>query len=481
MSTTLKVTTSTRPGSRLALEVGVPADRSQASYDAALEKLSRTIKLPGFRKGKVPRPVLLQQIGPLRVKATALEELVDSVFRDAVAQEQLEAIGQPELRGGFDSLLAAFEPGQELLLSLELDVAPSPSLKTTKGLKAEAEAVEFDPAQVDELLEKSRRQMATLVPVADRAAALGDVAVVSFSGSFSDSKEPISGGSAESLEVELEDGRMIPGFVEGIVGMKLDEERQVNCQFPDDYPEETCRGRGANFAITLKDLNCRELPELDDAFAQQASDSKTIAELRQQLEERLKQDAERRQRSNRQEALLKALVAELEVELPESLIREEINVLLQETASQMAQQGLDIKKLFTPDVVRNLAQGSRAEAEERLRRSLALQALAKAEAISLDDQELATKLKEVSRGLSDTNRIDPARLQAAVAEDLLKEKLFEFLEAHSTVAIAAAPAALEAESPEAKPAAKAKAKPKAKAKAADPAPAGDADAAAASD
>jgi trigger factor len=464
MSTALKVTTSTRPGSRLALEVGVPADRSQASYDAALEKLSRTIKLPGFRKGKVPRPVLLQQIGPLRVKATALEELVDSVFRDAVAQEQVNAIGQPELSGGFDSLLAAFEPGQELLLSLELDVAPTPSLKTTKGLQAEAEAVEFDPAVVEEMLEKTRRQMATLVPVADRAAALGDVAVVSFSGTFSDSNEAISGGSAESLEVELEDGRMIPGFVEGIVGMKLEEERQVSCQFPDDYAEESCRGRGANFAITLKDLKGRELPELDDAFAQQASDSKTMAELRQQLEERLKQDTERRQRSNRQEALLKALVAELEVELPESLIREEINVLLQETASQMAQQGLDIKKLFTPDVVRNLAQSSRAEAEERLHRSLALQALAKAEAISLDDKELETKLKEVSRGLSDTNRIDPARLRAAVAEDLLKEKLFEFLEAHSTVALAAAPSEA-GEAGETTAASEAKAKPKAKAKA----------------
>jgi trigger factor len=130
----------------------------------------------------------------------------------------------------------------------------------------------------------------------------------------------------------------------------------------------------------------------------------------------------------------------------------------------MAQQGLDIKKLFTPDVVRNLAQSSRAEAEERLHRSLALQALAKAEAISLDDKELETKLKEVSRGLSDTNRIDPARLRAAVAEDLLKEKLFEFLEAHSTVALAAAPSEA-GEAGETTAASEAKAKPKAKAKA----------------
>jgi trigger factor len=113
----LKVTTSPRPGSRLALEVAVPAGRSQSSYDAALAKLSRSIKLPGFRKGKVPQPVLLQQIGPLRVRATALEDLVDAVFRDALAQEEIPAIGQPELAGGFEALLERFAPGEELTIS----------------------------------------------------------------------------------------------------------------------------------------------------------------------------------------------------------------------------------------------------------------------------------------------------------------------------------------------------------------------------
>ncbi len=433
MSSALKVKTSPRPASRVALEVAVPGGRSQASYDAAVEKLSRSVRLPGFRKGKVPRPVLLQQIGPLRIRATALEELVDSVWRDALAQEKIEALGSPELSEGFDTLLERFTPGEELTLTLELDVEPTPKLKVTKGLVAEAEAVAYDPARVDELIEQSRKQLATLVPVEGRPAGGGDVAVVSFAGTFTDSGEAISGGSGDALEVELEDGRMIPGFVEGILGQAVGETRTISCTFPEEYPQEEARGRGASFVITVTELKARELPPLDDAFAQQASDKQTLAELREDLETRLQEDAERRAKGNRHDALLKALVAELEVELPETLIQHEIRSLIEQTASQIAQQGMDIKKLFTPELVRSLQESSRPEAEERLRRSLALKALAAAESIELEAKEVETKLRELSRGLNESGNIDPARLREAVSEDLLREKLLEWLESHSTL------------------------------------------------
>ena len=429
----LKVSTSPRPGSRMAVEISVPAGRTQTSHDAAVEKLSRSIKLPGFRKGKVPRAVLLQQIGPVRIRATALEDLVDSVFRDALKQAEIPAIGQPALDGGFESLLERFEPGQELSLTLEMDVEPTPSLKTTKGLKAEAVKVEFDAARVDELIEQSRRQMATLVPVDGRAAAEGDVAVIGFQGTFVDTGEAISGGSADAMEVELEDGRMIPGFVEGILGMKPGDSKTVACQFPEEYPQEDAAGRKASFEISLTELKTRELPALDDAFAQQASDKQTLAELRDDLEARLKDEAERRNSSNRHDALLAALVEQLEVELPETLVQEEIMSLLEQTAGQLAQQGMDVKKLFTPQLVQSLRETSRPEAEERLKRSLALKALAASEKLELSEQEIDDKAKELSRGFSDTANIDPQRLRAAVQEDLMREKLLGWLEANSTI------------------------------------------------
>jgi trigger factor len=429
----VRVSTSERPNSRVALQVSVAGDRCRASYEAALVKLSRTVRLPGFRKGKVPRPVLLQQIGPLRIRATALEDLVDSAFRDALGQVEIAALGRPELSEGFEAVLERFEPGKELGFTLELDVEPKPKLRSTRGLSAEVEEVTFDPARVDELLEQSRRQLATLVPVDDRAAASGDVAQVSFSGTYSDSGEPISGGSSDGMEVELEEGRMIPGFVEGIIGMQPGQSATVSCTFPESYPQEEAAGRMAEFNITLIELKTRELPPLDDDFARQASDKESLAELRADLESRLREDSERRRKDRRNDALLAALVEQLEVELPETLVQQEVRNVVEQTAGQIAQQGMDVRKLFTPDLVRSLMDTSRPEAEQRLRRSLALKALAAAESIEVPAEELEAKLREVRSGLSDTSRIDPERLSLAVADDLLRDKLLAWLENHCTL------------------------------------------------
>ena len=429
----LNVTTESRPGSRLAVTVTLPGERTKAGYDDAITKLSRSVNLPGFRKGKVPRTVLMQQIGSLRIKATALENLVDAAWRDAIKQESLEPISQPDLTDGFEGLLENFQPGSDVSFTLEADVAPTPTLKSTKGLKAEFETVAYDASRVDAMIEDSRKQLATVVPVEGRAAEKGDIAVLGFKGTYSDDGSEIDGGSADSMDVDLEHGRMIPGFIEGVIGMKAGETKTVDCQFPDDYPKEDARSRKAAFEIELKDLKTRELPELDDAFAKQASEQETLADLRKDLEQRLKDDAERRQTSNRRDALVAALVEQLEVELPEALIQQESRNLLEQTAAQFAQQGMDVKSLFTPDLVRNLMQNSRPEAEERLRRSFALTALAEAESISVDDKAVDDKVEEVKKDLSADANIDPDRLRQAVMDDLIQDQLMGWLEENSTL------------------------------------------------
>ena len=456
----LKVTTESRPGSRLAVTVTVPAERTKTSYEDAINSLSRSINLPGFRKGKVPRTVVIQQLGAVRIKASALETMVDGAWRDAIQQESLEPISQPELSGGFEGLLDAFKPGEAVTITLEADVAPTPKLKSTKGLKASFEPVAYDAAKVDEMLEDSRKQLATVVPVEGRAAEQGDIAVLGFKGTYSDDGSEIEGGSADSMDVDLEHGRMIPGFIEGVIGMAVGDSKTVDCQFPDDYPKEDARGRKADFEIELKDLKTRELPALDDAFAKQASDQETLADLRKDLEQRLKNDADRQQTSNRRDALLKALVEQLEVDLPEALIQQESRNLLEQTAAQLAQQGMDIKKMFTPDLVRNLMQNSRPEAEERLRRSFALTALADAEGISVDDNAVNDKIKEVKKDLAADTKIDPERLRQAVMDDLIQEQLMTWLEENSTLSETSSKAA-DAEPKPTKTKASSKAKSKA--------------------
>ena len=432
-TTGLTVTSSSCPGSRLALEVTVPGSRCQISYDQALARLSRSVKLPGFRKGKVPQAVLQQRIGQEQIRATALEELVDNVFREASRQEEIVPISRPELRDGFEELLAQFTPGFDLTFTLEMDVNPTPTLKATKGLKAEAEPVVHDPARVDELIEQSRRQLAALVPVDERPAAIDDVSQISFEGSFADTNEPISGGSSDGMEVELEAGRMIPGFIEGIVGMKVGETKSVTCTFPESYPQKEAAGRPARFDITLLELKTRELPALDDALAQQASEFQTLEELRADLESRLMEDATTKHRTNRRDALLAVLVEQLEVELPETLIQEEVRRLIEQTAAQVAQQGVDVKKIFTQDLIRNLMESSRPEAERQLRQRLALEALAEAEQYEVEASLIEAKYQEVWAGIKDPSTVDPDRLRQAVIEDLKKEGLLDWLEQNNEV------------------------------------------------
>ncbi len=235
------------------------------------------------------------------------------------------------------------------------------------------------------------------------------------------------------MDIELEEGRMIPGFIEGVYGMKINEEKTINCNFPKDYQDEKAKGRKAKFEVQLKDLKTRELPELDDSFAKQAADKENMKELRDELTSRLKEDVKRNNLRNRQESLLNALVEQLEVDLPKTLINEEIKNLIEQTARTFAQQGMDVKSTFTPELVNSLMESSKPEAESNLRKSLAITALAKQENIEVEKNTLEKKLSEVQKELGNEKNIDQQKLRQAVIDDLLQEKVFEWLEENNTV------------------------------------------------
>ncbi len=385
MSTSqLQIKTKSLPNSRIAIEFEVPSEQCKTSFDEALLTLCKSANLPGFRKGKVPKAVILQQVGTKRIQASALEKLLEKIWKEALKEKSIEALSDPELTGGFDTLLENFNPDKTLSITLETDVIPTPKLKTTKGLTAEVEVIKFDEGKVDELIEQSRKQLATVIPVEHRPAEQGDIAVLDFKGTYEDDGSPIEGGSGESMDIELEEGRMIPGFIEGVYGMQINEEKTIDCLFPKDYQDEKSRGRKAKFSIHLKDLKERELPKLDDAFAKQASDKNSMEELRNELTERLKEDNKKRQIKSRQESLLQSLVDQLQVELPKTLIDQEVRNLIEETARTFAQQGMDVKSTFTPELVKSLAESSRPEAEANLKKNFALNALEKEENIEVD-------------------------------------------------------------------------------------------------
>ncbi len=432
----MKVTQEQLPDSQVGLQIEIPATMTQQTYDKVLRKLMQSANIPGFRRGKVPRQIFLQRVGSTQVKASALEELVQAAVDQAITQEKIEALGNYQLISTFEDLISQYQPGNPLVVKASVDVPPRVTLSTYTGLTTQAEEILYSADRVDELLEQHRSSRATLVPIEDRPAALGDSAVVDFAGKViqeDDTFAPFEGGQAEDFQLDIKPGSFIDGFVEGIVGMTLEQTKEITVTFPEDYPQADLAGKPAKFDITLKELKEKELPDLDDEFAQEVSEFETLEALRSSLEERYQTEAQDKTEANQREAILNALVTHLEAELPETLVRREVNHLVSQAAVQLSQQGIDVNKLLTPEIVENMRQRSRPDAIERLRRTLALGEVAKHESIALEDTDVSNRMEEMLAEIKDPQAVDHERLREVVTEELLQDKILTWLLGNNTV------------------------------------------------
>ena len=430
----LIVKTKPLPQSRIAFELEIPADTCKSCINETINSISRSAKIPGFRLGKIPKQVLIQRIGITQLHASALEKIIDKSWNEALKIKSIEPLSEPELVDGFESLLKSFNPDKSLKITLQTDVAPKLNLKKSKGFTVEIAKNKFDPKSVDEALEKSRNQFANIVPVKNRPAKLGDIAVVGFKGIYKDTKKEIDGGTSNSMDLELEKNKMIPGFVEGIVGMNIEDTKTLNLKFPEDYSHEESRGKDAIFEVNLKDLKGKELPKLNDEFAKQSGNKKSLKELKVDIENQLRDDFEKAQKDLKIEALIDALSKELETEIPKSMIDLEVRNNIEQTAQRFAQQGLDVKSTFTPELIKSLAESTRPQAEKNVQRNLAFKALSEKENITVDKEEINLKMKEYEEAISQSSKqIDVKKLTEVVSNDLLKEKLIIWLEDNSEV------------------------------------------------
>jgi len=433
----MKVIQEKLPASQVRLDIEIPPEMSTQAYEKTLKEFARNVNIPGFRKGKVPRQILIQRLGPARIKAAVLEDLIEDSLKQAIAQESVEAIGQFELRSSFEDLVGAFQPGAALTFSAAVDTPPDATVKQYKGLTVQAEEIVYDPKQVDDVLKDYQQKTATLVPIDDRPAQTGDVALVDFDGKLAEPDEngeaiPIPGGSATDFQIDLEEGRFIEGFIDGVVGMTPGETKAVEASFPDSYPQEDVAGKAAIFDITLKELKERELPELDDDFAQDVSEFETLAELKESLETRFKEEAGQKTRANTHEALSKEMVEQIEVDLPETLVKREVDYMVTQTAMRLEQQGLDIKKFLTQELLEGMRSQSRPEALIRLKQTFALGEVAKQESISVESDELETKVDEFIDRYEDKT-VDRDRVRQVLEEEALEEKVLDWLAENNTV------------------------------------------------
>lgn len=432
----MKITQEKLPNSQIGLEIEIPAETAKKAYEIKINTLARTANIPGFRKGKVPRTILLQRLGNRYVKATTLEELVQDSLKKAIDKESIKAIGNYTLQDNLDKLIDEFQPGQPFTFSARIDVPPSVELGMYKELSIRAEEKNYDIEQVENWLKERREKLATLVPIEDRHSQMGDVAIVDYKGFLISegivAEQPIEGVEGKDFRVDLEKGKFIEGMVEGLLGMKPGESKELPLVFPDDYPREDLAKKSVNFVIKLKELKAKELPELDDDFADEVSEFETISQLQESLEKQFIESAKSETQSNIHNAITEELNKNCTVDLPDTLVQEEITKLLTQTAMKMEEMGVDLAEVFNQENLPNLRKNAHPEAVERLKKILILKEIASIEAITVEEEEIEKKNNEFKEKLKGQN-IDLDKLYVTVKEQLMVEKTLDWLQEKSTI------------------------------------------------
>lgn len=437
----MKVTQEKLPASQVGLEIEIPPERSKQAYEKVVQDLARSAHIPGFRKGKAPRHVLIQSYGVERVKATAIEKLLQEGIEKAIEQEQVQAINTFDLRSDFDDLIRQFKPGEAFTFSGVVDVQPEITLRDYQNLTVQVERVLYDPKQVEDVLEDYRHQLADLLPVEERPAQENDVVTIDYDGYLipedetegsEGDRQPLPGGSAEDAQVELREGQFISDFIQGIVGMTVGETREISVCFPDDYISPDLAGQTARFTITLKDIKQKDLPELDDGFAQQVSNFETLTALRDSLEKRYRREAEEATAQNKETAILIALAEQAEVDPPETLIRQESDYLIRKTAIQLQNQGLDINKILTQEMIPKLREEVRSSALIQLKQTLALREVGLRESLRVSPEEVDVEVEKILREVGE-QITDGEDLRLTVEDNLQRAKVFRWLEDHAHI------------------------------------------------
>jgi trigger factor len=385
-ATTLKILDPTQ----VELEIAISPEEFDAATEAAFRQLSRNAKVPGFRPGKVPRRVFEQQYGSAMIVDKALEDLVPEKYSAAVNEHKIEPVARPTME-----LLPA-EDGSPMRFKAVVSVRPAIDVKNYKGIEIEQQSEVAEDGDIDRALDSMRRDAATLVPV-DRAVKLGDTATLDYEGKIDG--VAFDGGTATGQPTEIDESRFIPGFAAGIAGMKAGETKDVTAKFPDEYNAKDLAGKEAIFTITVHDVKEAELPELDDAFAKRVSKSETMDELRAELRARL--DAATAQRSRQamsQEAIDKVLAAH-DFALPQVLVERETDSLINDSQQYVARFGTSWEDYLkavgkTEDVFRA---DFKDEAEKRVKTTLLLEAIAKAENLAATPADIEVELESLSR------------------------------------------------------------------------------------
>jgi len=382
----MQVTTSPAPKSTILVEVEVPAERLTQAVGEATRALSRRTKVPGFRPGKAPRGVLEAVLGHGAVLEEAVDRLVQSSYRDALIEKEILPLTNADVE------IVQAEEGKPLIFKATVPIRPEVALGDYASFNFRPEIETTDEPKVDKVIEELRDQNASLSPVEDRGAKKGDYAVIKYEGTRDG--VPFEGGSAERMPLIIGEDRLIPGFEDELVGLKVGDTKGFDITFPADYGEETLAGQQAHFEVEVRELREKILPDADDEFARSMGDFTDLANLREEVTKRLERNALDKARHTFSDRIIEYAIANATIDLPDVLVEQEVEVMHDEFRSALARQGISDEAYakVSGKTHEELHADFRPDAEKRVKVLLVLSRIAEVENLTIGDADVDAEI-----------------------------------------------------------------------------------------
>ena len=408
-------------------EVKLSFEIEAEKFDEAMKKVylktAKYFNVPGFRKGKAPMQMVEKQYGASIFYEDTFNELVPEIYDEAIKANNVEAVSRPQID------IQQMEKGKNLIFTAIVQVIPEVKLGKYKGI--EIKKIEYNVSEEDinheigHMQEKNSR----LVSVDDRPVENGDITVIDFEGSVDG--VPFEGGKAEGHELEIGSNTFIPGFEDQIIGMKVDEERDIKVKFPDEYFSKDLAGKDAIFKIKLHEIKKKELPKLDDEFAKDVSEFDTLEELKNSIKEKIDVENKNKEKYETEEEAIKTVCENTEIDIPSGMIEVEIDNMVKDIEGRLSYQGLKLEQYL--QMVGKTEEDMRKEFEDQAKKSvksrLVLEAVVKAEKLEASEEEVGEKIKEMAKQYNrpEDELLANEQLRSYIAESMKTEKAIEFI------------------------------------------------------
>ena len=414
----------TENANEVKFEITVEAEKFDEAIKKVYFKSAKYFNIPGFRKGKAPMQIVEKYYGKEIFYEDAFNEVAQEALEEAVAENKVEVVSRPEVD------IKQIEKGKDLIFTVVMQTKPEAELGKYKGIEIPKIEYNVSDEDINHELGHMQEHNSRLISVDDRAVEKGDIATIDFEG-FVDDKA-FEGGKAENYDIELGSNTFIPGFEDQIVGMKIDEEKDVNVKFPDEYFSKELAGKDATFKVKLHEIKKKELPKLDDEFAKDVSEFDTLDELKADIKTKLEKQNADKEKYETEEAVVKALCENVKVDIPSGMVETEVDRMLNDFKQRLSYQGLKLDQYLkmlgkTEDEMRKEYE---PQAIEGIKSRLAIEAVIKAEKIEATDKEIEDKMKEMAKNYgkeNDEEFLKNENVRNYIKEGLESEKAIDFL------------------------------------------------------